>query len=335
MKKFVSILLALVLCLSFAAAAFATDNVTASEVRTFEFTKTYVTSSGTTPATYPAETLQFNVTADEINPDDTMVTIADTTVDANPDNIVLTVPSYSKVGKYNYTISEVAGNTAGVTYATNTFNVQVFASYNTDHTAIVTEVAITTKDGEDVKVTGLTNTYDLGALDITKTVTGNMGSQDKEFNVDVTFTSTEDVKSDITYVDNGETKTIPASAMADGSETVVITVKHGETVSFTNIPYGVSYTVKEQDYTSGGVNSDNGYDAALYAVNDGTSAASDNGVTETADSAKDTVSITNNKGTAVDTGISLDNLPYILLLVVVIAAAVVLFSKKRLASNED
>ena len=342
MKKFLSSMLTAILVLSMSTVAFAaenSDNVTGSEEKTFEFTKSYVTSDGETPAVYPAETLKFTVTVpdDSTNPAGTMIKIEDQTVDGNPDEIIITIPSYTVVGKYNYIVEEVKGNTQGVKYSDVEFGVQVVASYNDNHTAIETQVVFTTSDGtEEGKIDEIKNIYDLGTLEISKDVTGNLGSITKEFNVDVTFTVEEGMvlKSDITYVDDGEEKIILASALDDGEETVVITVKDNETVVFSNIPYGVTYTVKEQDYSTGDVNSENGYDAPKYSVNGGESAEASDGVSESADTNKDTVAITNNKGTAVDTGITLDSAPYMLMLVIA-AAGIMFFMAKRRRYTED
>ena len=43
----------------------------------------------------------------------------------------------------------------------------------------------------------------------------------------------------------------------------------------------------------------------------------------------DTVTITNNKDTDIDTGIILDSLPYVLVVTVVLSAAVLMFVNKR------
>lgn len=380
MKKAISVILTAAMIMSMGVTAFAdttTGDDTQSTVITtttisdyksavidneapinFTFTKTYKTSEGTTPAKYPAETLKFNVTkaANNTNPDDTMITIADQTVDANPDDILVTVPVYKKVGKYNYTVDEQDGNTQGVTYATNTFNVQVVVTWNENHTALQRQIAFTSVDN-DKKVDNIINIYDLGSLDVKKTVTGNLGDREKDFTVEVTFTkeSSKEVKSDITYVDGTKTKTITAAEInATGSVTKQITVAHGETVSFTNIPYGISYTVKELDVYAteqDNPNSENGYDAAKYNVNAKddetteddeiitTAKVAADGVTATADTTgdknvetlivKDTVDIINNKGTNVNTGISLDNMPYIMVLALVALGLVGFVSKKR------
>ena len=81
----------------------------------------------------------------------------------------------------------------------------------------------------------------------------------------------------------------------------------------------MTYTVTESDYTA------DGYDAAAYEFGD------DN---KKIDSAEDKVTITNNKGTTVDTGVFLDSLPYIMLLAIVGVGATLFVSKKRRAFED-
>ena len=178
--------------------------------------------------------------------------------------------------------------------------------------------AVHTENANGAKSGSFNNTYSAGSLSVTKNVTGNMGDQQKEFTVKVTFTAPtgDTVREAITYVDGTETKTIAAGWT--GSKEVDITLKHGETVTFNNIPYGVTYTVVENDYTG----ANGGYDAAGYNFSD---------TSKIINSDSDTVTITNNKGGTVDTGIGLDSLPYIMLLVLAAAGLIVFFSKKRMA----
>ena len=144
-----------------------------------------------------------------------------------------------------------------------------------------------------------------------------MGDQQKDFTVKVTFTAPtgDTVREAITYVDGTETKTIAAGSGWTGSKEVEITLKHGETVTFTNIPYGVTYNVLENDYAS------DGYDKASYNFDDNN---------KKIDSASENVTITNNKGGTVDTGISMDSMPYILLLAVACVGLFLFISKKRM-----
>ena len=332
MKKIISLILALMLVLCMGVAAFAEDtgdaetpSVTGTEAKTFNFTKTYKTTAGNTPATYPVETLQFTVTADQGNPDSTMITIADHSVAGNPDQIIVTVPSYTTVGKWNYTVSEVAGNTKGVTYANTQFGVQVFVSYNEAGTALVAQTSFTTSDGNEGKIDSIVNTYDLGNMSVEKIVSGNLASKTQKFDIDVTFTSDKPVRSTITGA-----ATINSSdwtATESGyTYTTTVSLAGGETATFNNIPAGVTYTVVEQekhtDADANGSDGSKGYTVSYEKENasitaDGTAAAK----------------VTNTKGTVIDNGISTDSLPYVMLLGIVTMIGAAMLIKRRATNN--
>ncbi len=330
MKKIISLILALMLVLCMGVAAFAEETTwdgsyAPTEAKTFNFTKTYKTTAGDTPATYPVETLQFTVTADEGNPDNTMITIADHSVAGNPDQIIVTVPSYTTVGKWNYTVSEVAGNTKGVTYANTQFGVQVFVSYNEAGTALVAQTSFTTSDGNAGKIDSIVNTYDLGNMSVEKIVSGNLASKTQKFDIDVTFTSDKPVLS-----------TITGAAMINSSKwtasesgytcTTTVSLAGGEKATFNNLPAGVTYTVVEQtkhaEADANGSDGSKGYtvsyenDSASITA-DGTAAAK----------------VTNTKGTEIEMGISTDSLPYIMLLGIVTMIGAAMLIKRRATNN--
>lgn len=332
MKKIISLILALMLVLCMGVAAFAEDtgdaetpSVTGTEAKTFNFTKTYKTTAGNTPATYPVETLQFTVTADQGNPDSTMITIADHSVAGNPDQIIVTVPSYTTVGKWNYTVSEVAGNTKGVTYANTQFGVQVFVSYNEAGTALVAQTSFTTSDGNEGKIDSIVNTYDLGNMSVEKIVSGNLASKTQKFDINVTFTSDKPVLSTITGA-----ATINSSdwtATESGyTYTTTVSLAGGETATFNNIPAGVTYTVEEDAKhavaDANGSDGSKGYTVSYENENasitaDGTAAAK----------------VTNTKGTVIDNGISTDSLPYVMLLGIVTMIGAAMLIKRRATNN--
>ena len=123
------------------------------------------------------------------------------------------------------------------------------------------------------------------------------------------------MKEAIKYSEGGKDKTIATSAWKNSEAEVKINLADSDTVTFMNIPYDVTYTVVEKDYKT-----TDGYDAADYNFSD---------IDKKIDSANDTVTITNNKGGTVDTGVILDNAPYILMLAVVAGGAMTLVIKKR------
>lgn len=333
MKKIISLALALVLVLSMSTVAFATDGeeTTYTDMSTVTLTKEYkLTNDGTTS---PAETFAFsaltctNVTdaADGVTtgnaPVPTIASVAYAAGEAGSEtarkNITITLPTYTSVGIYTYTFTETDGGTAGVTYRSDAITLVVTVI---EQGGKVRVAAVHTEGEGKGKSGEFNNEYSAGSLSVKKTVTGIMGDQQKEFTVKVTFTAPEGdtVREAITYVDGTETKTIAAGEGWTGSKEVEITLKHDETVTFTNIPYGVTYTVVENDYTA---EADGGYDAASYNFDDNN---------KKIDTASENVTITNNKDGEIDTGITMDSMPYILLLAVTCMGLFVFVSKKRM-----
>ena len=333
MKKLISLALALVLVLSMSTVAFAAEGgeTTYTDMSTVTLTKEYkLTNAGTTS---PAETFSFSaLTCTNVEdagvgvttsnaPVPTIASVSYTAGEAGGENakkdITITLPSYSAVGIYTYTFTETAGNTAGVTYREDAITLVVTVI---EQGGKVRVAAVHTEGDGEAKSGEFNNEYSAGSLVVKKNVTGIMGDQQKEFTVKVTFTapSGKTVKEAITYIDGTETKTIAAGDGWTGSKEVEITLKHDETVTFTNIPYGVTYTVVENDYTA---EADGGYDAASYNFDDNN---------KKIDTASENVTITNNKDGNIDTGINMDSMPYILLLAVACMGLFVFISKKRM-----
>lgn len=339
MKKLFATLLALAMVLSMSVCAFAKENTDAS------FTKTYKITNADT--SNPKETFTFTFTADKVTDSNKNLTTAK--MPAIPASTVMfdegaaTTEGLEKtvsvalaniewpgVGVYYYTVNETAGKTAGVTYDDRTAYLKVTVAYDegtdTYYTAFATlNLADDNSDGiTDVKTAGFTNVYTAGKLEVKKTVSGNMGDKSAYFDVTITLTG-ENGK---TYADS---YAVDGGSHADNPETIKINeattfkLKDGETITIDNLPYGVTYTVCEADYTS---ETNGAYDAAKYSLN-GAEATINPVSDEELDTASEKVEITNNKGTTVDTGISLDSMPYILMLAVAVIGCVALVGKKR------
>lgn len=333
MKKLFAIMLALMLVLTMGSAL--AEGVTPSEAKVLEFKKIYTTTAGETPATIPSETLSFTVEAAAGNPDTTMISIEDTVVSASPATITINVPAYDKVGKYNYTVKENAGNTQGVTYSQSEFGVQVFVAYDDNNpNQLVSTVSFTTKVGDTTeKVDSITNYYDLGTLTVTKTVTGNLASHTQQFNIDVTFHAENAVKSQITGAATINASDWVADDVNGGySVTKTVQLAHDDVATFSNIPAGVTYTVTEQaQHTAADATGSNA--AAGYTVKYKVGNEEKNSGTITADTTS-AVSVENSKGAEVETGITTDNLPYIVLMGIVVLAGVAMIAKRRMAHND-
>ena len=226
--------------------------------------------------------------------------------------ITITLPSYTIVGVYTYTFYENNNNTAGVDYREAPITLKVTVI---EQDGKVRVAGVHTEGDGETKSDSFNNTYSAGKLSVSKTVTGNLGDRDnKYFEFKVKFTKPEgkNLKSDITYqtkVGEMDTTISESNWGSDGTVEVTIQLKHDQTITFTNIPYGVTYEVTEtaaEGYT--------------------TTATGDTGKIE---NATQTAAFTNNKDGEIDTGITLDSLPYILALAVAFGGAVVLFTRKR------
>ena len=252
--------------------------------------------------------------ADGVIPMPTWSHTSDTTLTPGEmGSLVYDLPTYEKVGIYYYTIAQNAGQTAGIAYDTRVFVLKVTV-IEQNGLVYVAAVHAETASGDKVdENNGFVNTYSAGSLAVTKNVTGNLGDRAKEFNVWVTFTAPEAgvVNSTISYIVDEETKTIAPAEWEENTASVQIALHHEETVTFTNIPYGVTYHVAEDSYEA------EDYKTS-YNKQDGTIGA-----------ASDAVTITNTKGTSVETGLLLNILPYVLLSTVAVMGVVAVTAKKR------
>lgn len=350
MKKFLSMLLVLVLTLSMGTVAFAVGETDMSQVDiTIKYT---ATNTGTTS---PVETLKFNAASNgvtdgqghTVTTTQPTLTVPDVQLSqglaGNPTaeeaKLTITLPAiggnngFQTVGVYEYTITPNPGTSGGVTYHMNPIKLYVTVIQKDNNQLRIAAVHAEQHGsyGSEGKSNDINMTYSAGQLKVSKTVTGNMGERDKYFKVTVTLNG----ESGKTYPEAGYTVT-GGTKITDGTTdatTSTITIgepkdfylKNDETIAIQNLPYGVTYTVAEADYTG----NNGGYDAAAYVYSDTADGEADG--SRKIDKAEETVTITNNKGIDVDTGIGLDSLPYIVMLAFVVIGLTVFFVKRRTA----
>ena len=329
MKKLLSIGLAAMLAFGLATTSFAatddaagSDNTTGSSTTatytdqsTVTIQKKYkLTNDGTTS---PAEIFTLKQVGKEVKdgdateaPDLGTITGAEfiegaATVDGTTGDITVALPNYDKVGVYEYTLKEVAGTTAGVAYYPDNIRLVVTVINGEDGKLRIAAVHV---ESEGAKSDTFPNTYSAGSLKVTKTVEGNLGDKDKYFEFKVKLTGeTGKTYADSFAVSGGSNKANPTSIKL-GEETTFL-LKHGDTITIANLPYGVKYTVTEtaaEGYT--------------------TEKTGDTGEINAADQ---TAAFTNNKAGSIDTGVVLNNMPYILVLAVLAAGVAVFIIRKR------
>lgn len=344
MKKLLSLTLALIMVLSLSVAVFA--DTTYQDVTSVSIGVRFDAPNGI--AGTPQETFNYTISKGAaIGAEGAKVYVEESSLANIPDSVPLptesvysvsltpgskglftiSLPTYTSVGIYYYTVTQTPGNTAGVEYDDSQMIVKVTViQQGKDKVRVAFATAnLADKDGNlvtDAKTATFVNTYSAGSLSVKKLVEGNLGARDKEFTVNVEFTAPVDalgnydvVNSTISYYEDADEITI--SPVWNGNKaSVQIQLHHEETVTFTNIPYGVTYNVTEEDYTS------EGYVAGVITYDDPNKKID-------ADTPNDTVTVTNTKNSAVDTGIVLDSLPYVLLIAVAVVGVVIFTSRKR------
>ena len=227
-----------------------------------------------------------------------------------------------------------------------------------------------TEGQNDKKVADIQNKYYAGSLNIKKTVTGNAGDKNELFQVTVTFKneSKANMKSDITYknfydVDGNQTTNATSLNWTDtvgtsGTNTthtnetkeVKFYVKDDTTVTFNNIPYGVTYEITETQPSDDKYTHTFAHENADETVTfDSVSLAADEVTTESTDTSKtaaekwneakatgsisddsDTITITNNKTSVIDIGVMTSDAPYVALLLLIGIVVVVFIRKKSI-----
>lgn len=353
LKKLFAGILAVAMMATMAAPAFAAGSeskkITETDAMTsISIAKDYaITTEGSTA---PSETFQLKqvgksydedktsskVTSNEQVPDLTFVTgkadnkiVAEVASDATDPEFTINLPTYNYVGVYTYTLEEVNNAVAGVDYQTEKFQLTVYA-FQGSNGIYTYAVAHKLNDGT-TKVTDVDNRYTAGTLTVKKEVSGELGEQDRLFHFTVTLTApaNKTVKSVLGVSADSSTGAVATTKKFDeGSSTLIIefNLKHGDDVVISNIPYDVTYTVKEtatEGYTAKVNNS-------IVAADTGVEGKIEKVATDTTVSADaDEITFNNVKEGSVDTGVILDNAPYIALMMVVVAGAAVMIIKKR------
>ena len=315
MKKIVALALAMMLVLAMGSVAMAADERASGN--TVSFTKEYAVTHGTAPA----QTFEFETTPVSYTDSDNVVHttgIPDLTftkaVFSNPisetttKTVSATVEDWA-VGKYVYKVKEKAGTTAGITYDGTEYYFVVYVSYADDaHTTKTINARMATAVGSSQKMDKITNTFDSGSLTVNKTIEGNLADLSKDFTFTITFTAPSG-----TTLSNGD---IGITGVSDGTWStsgLVYTVKltNGESITFANLPVGTTYTVTEEaeTYTQSST-----FSNAEKTITAGTT---------------DTAAFKNTKETNVDTGITLESVPYIMILAVAMMGVMVIISRKR------
>lgn len=252
---------------------------------------------------------------------------------ANSTKIEITVPEYTVPGLYKYKFSEDDMKTAGVTYNPEnkviSVNVLVERIDGTNQLKSSVSYGIEVLDAEGnviSKSDTFTNKFESQSLTISKLVTGNQGDKAKIFYVDVVVTAPTGTFLRNEMVATGiDTMTYTPVAGTDLSTYTFsqMQIKEGSGITITGLPVGAIYTVTETGYEA------QYYTGTTVSLN-GAADADGATTTSTIISGQDeTVEFTNNYEQAIATGISLDNIPYILMIGFAVAGIAFFVLRRR------
>ena len=261
MKKFLAMMLAVLMLLSMATVAMAdgTNNIDhgtwnktdIANGGTFNLVKVYTNGQFA-----PDETFDFTFDADDKNPADVGVP----TITAKPSNkdgnlsstITVKLPEYSKVGTYKYTMTEKSDTqTKGVVYDTDPRTLMVYVENATiskeDGTTtpgFKCQVALYKGEKKDDR---FTNVYNQGTAKITKEVDSYLGAdKDQSYTFNIKLSDVNDVNYTGVVVDaNGEPVADVANVTIHGTSETTFTLKDGQSLKIEHLPNGASYTVTE------------------------------------------------------------------------------------------
>lgn len=317
-----------------------TTGLDASKSNTVKVTKR-INAKGT-GAKVPVQDVKFTVGTGTVTVSSTVsaapaVSIADakfTTEGQTTADVEITLPIYSGVGVYTYPVTETDTNIAGMKYATE-LELKVTVINGENDKLVIAGIALRQKN---VKTDTIENDYEVNALTVGKTVSGNLGDKSKYFPITVVLNAPSgdkvygSVGVTITgtgaTVKEGETPITNTIAAVSGgweSKTLKLSIKTGQTVKFDNLPAGVTYTVVEDSdivHIQGTPTDEQLKNPEAYVVTDEVTRA-------TALTGDTTVTITNTKDIPVDTGVALDFVPYMLIMALALAGFVALKVRRR------
>lgn len=239
----------------------------------------------------------------------------------------------TKVGTYEYTISEKTSTIPGITSDPKTVKMTVTVVNKASENLSATTgygyyVALRNNNDKDKSDGKFTNTYNSYSLKVEKTVKGSLGDLNENFTFTITLgkaaSKDNNYASAIVNSDNSDNNGT-WTWTADGQAQKTVTLKHGQAATISNLPVGVTYTVTENG---------KGAEGWLYEVT-GEAVATNDVLPSITDNNNDNkVNIINDHKGVPDMGVVLDNAPYIAMLAIVAIGGVALMLNKRRRDEE-
>lgn len=313
-------------------------------------TKTLAVNNGTAP-----DHMEFYFTVDDVAGAATkaefnaaegkLFTKGNYTANFNIDLEKVLGTNKTKVGEYTYTISEDNTQIPGITKDDKelTLKVTVVNATGEIGNSYGYYVALY-RDGKKIEAKdAFKNTYDSKSLTLSKTVHGSLGDLAKEFTFIVKFVSASDEVANL--YKGPQVGTLGADVTIAGKNAndylalnteYTVTLKHGKSIVFNNLPAGIKYEV----YENGSTAVENKIMNGDYTVElkNGEEVVAFNKDSFKYMGAVGTENVTtafhNTHEGQPDMGVVLDNAPYIAMLAIVAIGGVALMLNKRRRDEE-
>lgn len=313
------------------------ENGTAPDSMTFNFTvKNAAQADVATPS------VEFKTTD---NTNSALFTAGTYTRTFNVNLATLLGNNKTKVGEYTYTISENDTQIPGITKNPNELTLKVTVVNATGEIGGgYGYYAALYRGGKKIEATdAFHNTYSAKSLTLTKTVHGSLGDLNEDFQFDIKFVPEKDeIEKDeiaslykgvqVGDLDKASIDNATAGAYLNLNTVYTVTMKHNGSLSFANLPAGIKYEVYE---VSSAVFGDKVMKNQYTVTVTDTAFAENSNTVKGAVAAKDvTVAFQNTHEGVPDTGVILDNAPYIALLAIVAIGGVALMLNKRRRDEE-
>lgn len=268
-----------------------------------------------------------------------------------------------KVGAHTYTISETDPQIPGIKQVRSSLTMIVTVINKTGELNKGYGYIVALRDANGTKVPAdeaFKNSYgdnNLQSLELSKTIHGSLGNLQDTFTFNVKFSAKECVKASQykgVSVTSGNThiaglNNTDNDGLLELDKTYTVTLGHEDSITFGNLPEGVTYEISENTTTR---NAENKYVNDEYTV----SVSDTKGTTRVNETAKPLVAVNeegthfgikgaiasgtnsvafhNTKEGSPDMGVVLDNAPYIAMLAIVAIGGVALMLNKRRRDEE-
>lgn len=256
------------------------------------------------------------------------------------------------VGEYTYTISENDTQIPGITKDDNELTLKVTVVNATGEIGGgYGYYAALYRGGKKIEATdAFHNTYNANSLTLSKTVHGSLGSLAEDFSFIIKFLPESDAVAGM--YKGPQVGTVGTDVSIDGKDTgdylnlnteYTVTLKHGKSLNFSNLPAGIKYEVYEKGSAFNAEKNAVTKDEYTVVVRESTDANSTaiafdtidkNTVKGSVGTANVTTAFHNTHEGQPDMGVVLDNAPYIALLAIVAIGGVALMLNKRRRDEE-